>query len=91
MAVKSYADLKEKTIGMTGFFETSSGYPTCFGVTSGNHDGQGLSHGVLQFNLGTGSLQPLWNYLNTNYNQSCRDIFGANYTEWNNMLAMAIS
>ena len=87
--VKSYADLKEQTLAMTGFFETSSGYPTCYGVTSGNHDYQGLSHGVLQFNLGTGSLQPLWNYLNTNYNQMCRDIFGAYYTEWNNLLGMA--
>lgn len=89
MAVKSYADLKEQTIAMTGFFETSSGYPTCFGVTSGNHDHQGLSHGVLQFNLGTGSLQPLWSYLNTNYNQSCRDIFGAYYQEWADLLVMS--
>jgi|tagenome__1003787_1003787.scaffolds.fasta_scaffold20981499_2 hypothetical protein len=81
-------DLKEKTLAMTGFFETSTGYPTCYGVTSGNHDYQGLSHGVLQFNFGTGSLQPLWNYLNTNYNQMCRDIFGAYYAEWANVLAM---
>lgn len=86
--VKSYADLREKTLAMTGFFETSSGYPTCYGVTSGNHDGAGLSHGVLQFNFGTGSLKTLWNFLNTNYNQLCRDIFGTNYTEWANMLAM---
>jgi hypothetical protein len=88
--VKSYADLREKLLGMTGFFETSSGYPTCYGVTSGNHDYQGLSHGVLQFNFGQGSLQPIWNYLNTNYNQMCRDIFGAYYTEWNNVLAMPL-
>jgi len=87
--VKSYQDLKEKTLGMTGFFETSNGYPICYGITSGNHDDQGISHGVLQFNLGTGSLPPLWNYLNTNYNQMCMDIFGANYTEWANMLAMS--
>lgn len=86
--VKSYEDLKIQTLAMTGFFETSSGYPTCYGITSGNHDYQGLSHGVLQFNFGTGSLQPLWNYLNTNYNQMCRDIFGAYYTEWNNVLGM---
>lgn len=84
--MKSYADLREKTLAMTGFFETSSGYPTCYGVTSGNHDGQGISHGVLQFNFGTGSLQPLWNFLNTNHNQLCRDIFGADYTEWADVL-----
>lgn len=73
---------------MTGFFETSNGYPTCYGITSGNFDSRGLSHGVLQFNFGTGSLSPLWNWLNTNHNQMCRDIFGANYTEWANVLAM---
>lgn len=71
---------------MTGFFETSSGYPTCYGITGGNFDGQGLSHGVLQFNFGTGSLQPLWNHLNNNHNQLCRDIFGANYAEWSDVL-----
>ena len=86
--MKTYEDLKEKTLAITGFFETSSGYPTCYGITSGNHDYQGLSHGVLQFNLGTGSLQPIWTYLNTNYNQTCRDIFGAYYQEWADMLAM---
>jgi hypothetical protein len=85
--VKSYEDLREKTLGMTGFFETSSGYPTCYGITSGNHDGAGLSHGVLQFNFGTGSLSPLWNYMNTNFNQMCRDIFGADYQEWADILA----
>jgi hypothetical protein len=86
--VKSYEDLREKTLAMTGFFETSNGYPTCYGITSGNHDGAGLSHGVLQFNFGTGSLQPLWSYLNTNHNQLCRDIFGTYYQEWANVLAM---
>jgi hypothetical protein len=87
--MKSYEDLKEKTLGMTGFFETSNGYPTCYGITSGNHDYQGLSHGVLQFNFGTGSLQPLWTYLNTNYQQLCWDVFGSYYTEWNNVLSMS--
>lgn len=86
--MKSYEDLREKTLGMTGFFETSNGYPTCYGITSGNFDGAGLSHGVLQFNYGTGSLQPLWSYLNTNYNQMCRDIFGTDYQEWVDTLTM---
>jgi hypothetical protein len=88
--VKTYEDLKEKTLAMTGFFETSHGYPTCYGITSGNFDYQGLSHGVLQFNFGTGSLGTLWNFMNNNYNQMCRDIFGANYTEWADVLAMPI-
>ena len=80
--VKSYEDLKEKTLGMTAFFETSNGYPECYGITAGNWDGAGLSHGVLQYNFKTGSLQPLWTYMNTSHNQLCRDIFGADYQEW---------
>lgn len=89
MVIASYDYIKERTIAMSGFFETSAGYPTCFGVTSGNHDGAGLSHGVLQYNLGTGSLQPFWNYLNTNFNQLCRDTFGAYYQEWADLLVMS--
>jgi hypothetical protein len=79
-------DIKEKTLAMTSFFETSSGYPTCYGVTSGNHDFQGLSHGCLQFNFGTGSLKPLWSYMITNHNTICRNIFGADYAEWENVV-----
>ena len=71
---------------MTGFFETSVGFPECFGVTSGNHDGAGLSHGVLQFNFGTGSLQPIWIYLINTINSTCRTIFGADYAEWENVV-----
>jgi hypothetical protein len=80
--VKSYQDLKEKSLGMTAFFETSNTYPDCYGITAGNWDGAGLSHGVLQYNFKTGSLQPLWNHLNTNYQQLCWDTFGAYYQEW---------
>lgn len=84
-----FSEVKERLLGMTGFFETSSGYPDCYGITSGNHDFQGLSFGVLQFNLGTGSLQPIWSYMNTNYNQLCRDIFGADYNEWASVIIMS--
>lgn len=80
--VKSYDNLKEKTLGMTAFFETSNGYPECYGITASDWDDAGISHGVLQYNFKTGSLQPLWTHLNTNHNQLCRDIFGADYQEW---------
>lgn len=84
--VKSYQDLKEKTLGMVAFFETSNYYPECYGITSGNWDDQAISHGVLQYNFGQGTLQPLWNHLNTNYNQLCRDIFGADYQQWADLI-----
>jgi hypothetical protein len=84
--MKTFDDLAQNALGMTGFFETSSGYPDCYGVTAGNFDGQGLSHGVMQYNFGTGSLQPLWTYLDTNFNSICTGIFGADYTTWHNIL-----
>jgi hypothetical protein len=84
--VKSYQDLKEKTLGMIAFFETSNTYPECYGITSPNWDGAGVSHGVLQYNYKTGSLQTLWNHMNNNYNQLCRDIFGTDYTKWSDTI-----
>lgn len=84
--VKTYEDLKEKTFGMTGFFETSNGYPLCYGVTSGNWDGAAVSHGILQFNFKTGNLQTLWNYMDTNYNADCKAIFGADYNTWHTLI-----
>ena len=89
--VKTYQDLKEHSLGMIAFFETSNTYPECYGVTASNWDGAGLSHGVLQYNFKTGSLQPLWNHLNTNYNQLCRDIFGTDYQEWADLINATLS
>jgi hypothetical protein len=84
--VKTYEDLKEKAMGMTGYFETSNASPACYGVTSGNWDGAGVSHGVLQFNFKTGNLQTLWNYMDTNYNADCRTIFGTYYDQWHTLI-----
>ena len=89
--MKTYQDLKEHSLGMIAFFETSSTYPDCYGITSPNWDGAGISHGVLQYNFGTGSLQPLWNHMNNNHNQLCRDIFGTDYTEWANIINATLS
>jgi hypothetical protein len=86
MTIKPYDDLKEKSLGMIAFFETSLGFPEGFGVTAGNFDGAGLSHGILQQNFVSGSLQPLWNYLNTEHNQLCRNVFGSHYAEWADVL-----
>jgi hypothetical protein len=49
--------LQQKCLRLTGTFETSS--KDGFGVVAGNFDGQGLSFGVLQWNLGQGTLQPM--------------------------------
>ncbi len=52
-------NLKTRVLALTGFFETSKSFPYCHGISAGNFDGQGLSYGVLQWNLGRGTLQPI--------------------------------
>lgn len=51
--------VKRKTLALVGCFETSRLPPDCFSAVSGNFDGQGVSFGALQFNLGQGTLQPI--------------------------------
>lgn len=48
-----------KCLALTGAFETGRGLPDCFAGLCGDFDGQGISFGVLQWNFGQGSLQPL--------------------------------
>jgi hypothetical protein len=86
MTIKDYANLKQQSMSMTGYFETSNSAPICYGITSGNWDGAAVSHGVLQFNFKTGNLQTLWNYMDTNYNTDCRNIFGTDYNTWHTLI-----
>jgi Putative peptidoglycan binding domain len=51
--------LQGRCLGLTGAFETNSSYPDYFSGISGDFDGQGMSYGVLQWNFGQNSLQPL--------------------------------
>lgn len=48
-----------RSLALTAGFETSAGVPDCFAGLAGDFDGQGISFGVLQWNLGQGTLQPL--------------------------------
>mgnify|MGYP003574923330 CR=1 FL=1 len=78
-------EIEEKTLAMSAFFETGKPYPESYGVTSGNHDGAGLSHGVLQYNFGTGSLNTLWRYMINTHPQVCLNAFMgdvARHDEW---------
>ena len=52
-------DLNYRCVALTGTFETDHGAPDCFCALSGDFDGQGMSFGVLQWNFGQGTLQPL--------------------------------
>ena len=51
--------LAKRCLAMTAGFETGKGFPDCFAQVTGDFDGQGMSLGVLQWNFGQGSLQPL--------------------------------
>jgi hypothetical protein len=44
-------EVKAKALTITSFFE---------GWLAGNFDGQGMSYGYLQWNFGSGTLQPLF-------------------------------
>jgi hypothetical protein len=61
------SELKENALALTSLFETSTDSPDNFGVTAGNFDGAGLSHGAIQFNFKSGTLQPIWRDLLNNH------------------------
>jgi hypothetical protein len=53
---------------------------------AGNFDGQGLSLGYLQWCIGQGTLQPLLNRMDREYNVEMKSIFGTNYDSIHNMI-----
>jgi len=64
-----------RCLALTAAFETGAGFPDCFAGLSGDFDGQGLSFGALQWNLGQGSLQPLLHEIVDRHHSLCREIF----------------
>ena len=53
---------------------------------AGNFDGQGLSLGYLQWCIGQGTLQPMLNRMDREYNAEMKSIFGTNYDIIHNMI-----
>jgi hypothetical protein len=51
--------LVQRCLALTGAFETSMGIPDCYAGLAGDFDGQGISFGVAQWNIGQGTLQVL--------------------------------
>jgi hypothetical protein len=80
------APLIQRCLALTGAFETSTGVPDCFCGLAGDFDGQGLSFGVVQWNLGQGTLQPLLNEMLTVHEAVLRSIFHDHFAELQNML-----
>lgn len=70
---------------VTYYYETSKTAPDCYGVTAGNFDNAGISHGIIQFNFYSGTLQPIWKDLINNYPSVCLSAFNnvtADYNTW---------
>lgn len=82
--------LDHQCLALTGGFETNHPPPDCFAGLSGDFDGQGMSFGVLQWNIGQGSLQPLLAQMNQNHPDILGQIFGPNYTALVAMLAESL-
>lgn len=68
-----------RCLALTAGFETGTGVPDCFCGLAGSFDGQGISFGVLQWNFGQGTLQPLLSGLNRDHPQVVRTAFGTSY------------
>jgi len=81
------APIGERCLALTGAFETSTGFPDCFCGLSGDFDGMGISHGVLQWNIGQGTLQPLHSDMLSAHEDVMAGLFHDNLGALKNMLA----
>lgn len=68
-----------RCLALTGAFETGAPIPECFAAVSGDFDGQGMSFGALQWNLGQGTLQPLLKEMDRAYSDILKEIFDNHY------------
>ena len=89
MALLPEKTVKDKAMELTSIeYETELLYPENYGMTAGNFDGQGISHGCIQFPLGWGTLQGIWKDLYTNYFDMVKSKFTvlADFTSWEDWL-----
>jgi hypothetical protein len=75
-----------RSLALTASFETSIGAPDCFSGLAGDFDGQGISFGVLQWNFGQGTLQPLLRKLDAAHPGVVKAAFGDGYQELRDIL-----
>lgn len=68
-----------RCLALTGSFETNAPVPDCFAGLSGDFDGQGISFGALQWNLGQGSLQPFLLEMDKKHSEILKEIFDQHY------------
>jgi hypothetical protein len=78
--------LQFRCVALTGAFETNQPPPDCFADLSGDFDSQGISFGVLQWNLGQGTLQPLLQGMNSAHPEILQQVFDDQFAELQAML-----
>lgn len=78
--------IAQRCLALTGTFETSTGVPDCYCGVAGNFDNQGISFGVLQWNLGQGTLQPLLGEMIAAHRDVAETIFQDNLTTLSDVL-----
>jgi len=78
--------LSYRSLALTGSFETGKPPPDCFAGISGDFDGQGISFGALQWNLGQGSLQPLLKKMDRQHSDLIKNIFAERCSEFREIL-----
>ncbi len=84
--LSSLTPIQEKALRITTMFET--GKPLNFAALAGNFDGQGLSFGLLQWNIGTGSLIKLLREFDKKYPKSFDMVFGSHANVLRKVLVM---
>lgn len=83
-SLPGFSAAEEKALRITSTFET--GRPLGFGGLTGNFDGMGLSFGLLQWNIGSGSLQPLlWEFAQR-HSQRFDTVFSAHASQLRQIL-----
>ena len=75
-----------RCLSLTASFETGESDPDCFCGITGDFDGMGLSFGVLQWNLGQGSLQPMLRTMLDRHQPMMQSIFGNHFGAFSAML-----
>lgn len=81
-------DLAYRCLALTGSFETGTSAPGCFCGITGDFDRQGLSFGVLQWNLGQGSLQPLLKDMLTYHEELTKDLFADHFDTLKELMSL---
>jgi Putative peptidoglycan binding domain len=77
-----------RCLALTGAFETTVPPPGCFSCVAGDFDGQGISFGALQFNLGQRTLPPILAELDRRHPALMEDIFDECIRDLRAMLAV---